>query len=91
MEVVNKVIKCKSSTDAQKLAGSIYAAYQNDPTGIIVLKVVGAGSLNQAVKAAIISNKYFAKKGIVVAVQPSFQDTEDKITSIELKVLLIRN
>lgn len=91
MEAVNKVIRCKSSTDAQKLAGSIYASYQNDPKGTITLKVVGAGSLNQAVKAAIISNKYFVKKGMYVVLQPSFQDTEDKITSIDLKVLLMRN
>ena len=83
-----KVLRCKSSTDANKLAGSIYSTFAGDTDAQIVIRVIGAGSLNQAVKATIISNKYFAKKGLVVALQPSFQDTSEAMTAIELKVLL---
>lgn len=86
-----KILRCKSSTDANKLAGSIHSTYQECPDASIVIRVIGAGSLNQAVKAAIISNKFFAKKGIVVLLQPSFQDTADDMTAIELKVLLQKN
>ena len=83
-----KVLRCKSSTDANKLAGSIHSTYSGNPDAQIVIRVIGAGSLNQAVKAAIISNKFFAKKGLVVVLQPSFQDTSEEMTAIELKVLL---
>lgn len=82
-----KTLRCSSSTDANKLAGSIHSTYQEDPSVQVVIRVIGAGSLNQAVKAAIISNKFFAKKGIVIALQPSFQDASENMTAIELKVL----
>lgn len=91
MEALNdkqKVLRCKSSTDANKLAGSIYSTYQSDPDTQLVIRVIGAGSLNQAVKAAIISNKFFAKKGLLVAIQPSFQDAADDMTAIELRLIL---
>lgn len=91
MEALNdeqKVLRCKSSTDANKLAGSIYSTYQSDPDTQLVIRVIGAGSLNQAVKAAIISNKFFAKKGLLVALQPSFQDAADDMTAIELRLIL---
>ena len=82
-----KVLRCKSSTDANKLAGSIYSTYQENPSVQIVIRVIGAGSLNQAVKAAIISNKFFAKKGVVIDLRPSFQDATENMTAIELKII----
>lgn len=91
METNQKVLRCKSSTDANKLAGSIHSTYQEDPTAQIIIRVIGAGSLNQAVKAAIISNKFFAKKGIVVGFRPSFQDAAENMTAIELKVLFMQS
>lgn len=91
MEISNetnqRVLRCKTSTDANKLAGSIYSSYQDDQNSPIIIRVIGAGSLNQAVKAIIISNKFFAKKGIVVDLRPSFQDASENITAIELRVL----
>lgn len=91
MEISNetnqRVLRCKTSTDANKLAGSIYSSYQDDQNSPIIIRVIGAGSLNQAVKAVIISNKFFAKKGIVVDLRPSFQDASENITAIELRVL----
>ena len=90
-ELNQRTLRCKASTDANKLAGSIHSIYSSDPTTKILLRVIGAGSLNQAVKAAIISNKFFAKKGLVVALQPSFQDAAENMTAIELKILFVRN
>lgn len=90
-ETNERAFRCKSSTDANKLAGSIYSAYQEDPSAQIVIRVIGAGALNQAVKAAIISNKFFAKKGIVIDLRPSFQDASENMTAIELKVLFCKN
>lgn len=69
MEAINEVqekvttLRCSSSTDAKKLAGSIYSTYQSNPDNDIIIRVIGAGALNQAIKGAIISNKFFAKKG----------------------------
>lgn len=85
-----KVLKCKTSTDANKLAGSIYLAYQENPDAKITIRVIGAGSVNQAVKATIIANKFFAKKGISIGIKPSFQDGESNMTLIEMRVLFIK-
>ena len=88
MEVVNetqKVLRCSTATDANKLAESIYSSCKNDAN------VIGAGALNQAVKASILSNKFFSKKGLRVGLVPSFQDSENNVTVIELKVFLLKN
>lgn len=96
MEALNerpqKMLRCKASTDATRLAGSIYSAWQSNDGSEIVLRVIGAGALNQAVKAAIISNKYFANKGLKVMLQPAFRDagSEGSMTAIELSVVPVK-
>ena len=90
-ETYQKELRCKASTDANKLAGSIYATYQENPDAQIIIRVIGAGSLNQAVKAVIIGNKFFAKKGIVLDVRPSFQDAFENMTAIDLKIIFNKN
>ena len=56
MEAINEVqekvttLRCSSSTDAKKLAGSIYSTYQSNPDNDIIIRVIGAGALNQAIK-----------------------------------------
>ena len=94
MEVVNetqKFLRCSTSTDASKLSESIYSSCKNDTTVKVSIRVIGAGALNQAVKAAILSNKFFSKKGLSVGLVPSFQDSENNVTVIELKVVLLKN
>jgi stage V sporulation protein S len=83
------VLRCKSSTDANKLAGSINSAFQDNPNKVVILRVIGAGALNQAVKASIISNKFFSRKGTHVLLNPSFQEADGEMTAIELKILLL--
>ena len=82
-----RILRCKASTDSNKLAGSIHSAYKENQDAPIIIRVIGTGSLNQAMKAVTISNKYFAKQGVVVCTQPSFQDAGDNMTAIELKLL----
>ena len=82
-----KVLRCKTSTDANKLAGSIYSTYQANKGEDIYIRVIGAGALNQAVKGIIISNKFFAKKGLIAHICPSFQDTDKSMTAISLRII----
>ena len=87
MEAINEVqekvttLRCSSSTDAKKLAGSIYSTYQSNPDNDIIIRVIGEG--------AIISNKFFAKKGILIGVQPFFQDASLNTTAIGLKIFFL--
>lgn len=83
-----EIIRAKSSTDAKKLASSIVAHYQNnkDCTSIII-RAIGAAAVNQSIKAIIIANKHFVRKGQVLSVIPGFNDLDNdgvKMTSIEL-------
>ena len=82
-----KVLRCKTSTDANKLAGSIYSTYQANKCEDIYIRVIGAGALNQAVKGIIISNKFFAKKGLIAYICPSFRDTDKSMTAISLRII----
>lgn len=84
------IIRCKASTDANKLAGSIYSAYKDNQDKTLVVRVIGAGSLNQATKAVIIANKFFSKKGIILDVRPSFCDVSDDMTAVNLRIIFSR-
>lgn len=82
-----RLFKCSSGTDANKLAGSIHSAYKSSPDKPLYIRVIGAGALNQAVKALIISSQFFAKNGIGVGFKPSFKSVTEDVTAIELRVL----
>lgn len=79
----------KTGTDASKLSAAIVSYYEKSPSTPIVLRVVGAGALNQAVKGAIISNKYFCKKGLKASLVPSFKDLSEGMTAIQMRIVLL--
>ena len=85
-EKVNE-LRCKSSTDAKKLSGSIHGMWKKEPNVPIVIRIIGAGALNQATKGVILANKFFIKTGVVLAIQPMFQTCDDGITAIDLKII----
>lgn len=85
-----KLLKVGASTDSNSLAGSIQATYDQDNSVQIILRTIGAASLNQAVKASIISNRHFSKKGLFVSLVPCFNDLQPDLTAVELKVRLVK-
>ena len=74
-------------TDPKKLAG--FLARQFESTNEVSLLVVGAGALNQAIKATIIAKTFLAAQGRSLIVLPAFANvqigTEEK-TAIRLAV-----
>lgn len=81
-----ELIKVGSGTDSNKVAGCINGIYSKDPTTKIILRVIGAGALNQAIKGAISSNRNFSKQGKKVSLFPYFRDLDNGMTAIELLV-----
>jgi stage V sporulation protein SpoVS len=90
-----RLLKVSGGTDPQKLAESILATYAEGKHKKVILRSIGAGSLNQGVKACILANKSLFPKGIYCALIPYFKDvmepsragtTEEKITAIELSI-----
>lgn len=83
-------IKVSSKSNMGKVAGAIIGIlneYQD-----VYIDVIGAGSLNQAIKSIAVARGYAAPSGIELMVQPSFKtisiDSRD-VTSIQLKVVKV--
>ena len=76
MEKKTKVLRCSSSTDANKLSGSIYSVFQESSETEIVIRVIGAGALNQAVKAVAIARGFVAPSGVDLVCIPAFAEVE---------------
>lgn len=83
METLRVSAKSKPNTVAGAIAGVIREQ------GIVELQTVGAGALNQAVKAIAIARGFVAPAGIELVCVPSFSDIEidgNERTAIRLLV-----
>lgn len=70
------VLRVGSSTPPQELASAIaHACYKGNPP---VLRAIGAGAVNQTVKAFIIANQYVASRGLTLTFRPGFQTIKMK-------------
>lgn len=72
MEVT--VIKASASSSVAAVAGAIAGAVRQN--GKAEIQVIGAGALNQAMKAVIVSRGFLAPEGIEIYCIPSFAETE---------------
>lgn len=70
METLRVSAKSKPNTVAGAIAGVIREQ------GIVELQTVGAGALNQAVKAIAIARGFMAPSGVDLICVPSFSDIE---------------
>ncbi len=68
-----EIIKVSSKSVSQKVAGSIANAFRESKSGVEI-QSVGAGALNQAVKAIAIARGYVAPLGINLICTPGFSD-----------------
>lgn len=84
------VLKVSSTTIPAKLAGSISECVRS--SGVVELRSIGAGSVNQSIKAIAISRGHLAPMGIEITCQPAFLnasiDGESK-TVIIIKVFIL--
>ncbi len=84
---MNTVLKTSSTSNPHSVAGAIAGTI--DENGIAEIQAIGAGALNQAVKAVIIARGFFAPRGIDLLLLPSFLEIEvngEKRTAIRLSV-----
>lgn len=84
------LLRVKTTTDVRALSGSIINSFTNEPSKPIVLRAIGAGAVNQAVKAALTSNQFFNKQSLEVALLPSMCEIKDQdrpeVTGVELRI-----
>lgn len=85
------VLRVAASSNPQQLASAIaHAVYAGHAPR---LRAVGAGAVNQAVKACAIASGYVAPTGRVLSFRPGFENIESRdgqISSVTLQVLIDR-
>ena len=69
-----EVLKVSSRSNPNSVAGAVAGVMRQD--GAVEMQVVGAGALNQAVKAVAIARVYLAPSDVDLVCIPSFADVE---------------
>ena len=67
-----EILKVSSKSNPSKVAGAIANVFRNN--GSVEIQTIGAGSLNQAIKAICIARGFLAPSGKNLIVVPSFSD-----------------
>ncbi len=79
------LFKVSTKSNANSVAGALAASFkEHDQCEMLT---VGAGALNQAMKAIIIARGFLAPQGISISCVPSFEEIEingEKRTAIKL-------
>ena len=67
-----EILKVSSKSNSSKVAGAIANIFREK--GTVELQTIGAGSLNQAIKALCIARGFLAPSGINLVCIPAFTD-----------------
>lgn len=82
------VVKVSSRSNPNLVAGAMAALLRE--SGRAEVLVVGAGALNQAVKAVVVTRSYLSDEGVDVCCRPAFADVDidgEARTGIRLLIL----
>jgi len=77
----------KSSSNPQSLASAISHAIYDNRT--VCLRAIGAGAVNQAIKACAIARGYVAPRGIDLSIRPGFTTVTMRDGDVSAITLLI--
>ncbi|HHX33567.1 MAG TPA: stage V sporulation protein S [Mollicutes bacterium] len=82
-----EILKVSSKSNPSKVAGAIANVFRTE--GIVELQTIGAGSLNQAIKAIAIARGFVAPSGKNLIVIPAFSDiTIDGVEKTAIKLIV---
>ena len=71
---MSEILKVSSKSNPNSVAGALAGVVRG--SGAVEIQVVGAGALNQAVKAVAIARSFVAGSGIDLTCRPTFADIE---------------
>jgi len=84
-----EVLRVSSKSNPTDVAGAIAGILRDNKEQAVELRGIGAGAVNQAVKAIAIARGYVAPSGLNLVVTPGFLDVEidgEERTAIKLVV-----
>lgn len=80
-------LRVSASSNPQSVASAVsHALYENRK---VVLRAVGAGAVNQAVKALAIARGYVAPRGLDLTCKPAFTTIESRDGDISAIVFIV--
>lgn len=82
-----ETLKVSANSKTKALAGALAAVVRNE--GAVELQAIGAGAVNQAIKAVAIARGYVAPNGIDLIMIPSFVELlidDEERTAIKITV-----
>ena len=83
-----EVLRVSSKSNPNKVAGAIAGVLSKDDQ--VELQAIGAGAVNQAVKAVAIASRFLSEKGTEISMIPGFveiQIGDEMRTGITLRVI----
>lgn len=87
-ENLTNVFRVSADTDTKKLGGAIATGLKQKRD--LRLSAVGAGAVNQAVKAVAIARGYLAVEALDVLIRPSFASSDDNVSVVNMDLVLER-
>ena len=81
-------LRVRASSNPNAVAGALAGVVREE--GVVELQTIGAGALNQAVKALAIARGFMTSEGIDLICRPAFEDitVDDRVlTSIRLIIV----
>ena len=82
-----EILKVSSKSNPSKVAGAIANIYRENKE--VEIQTIGAGSLNQAIKAIAIARGFLIPSGIDIYIIPSFKDImigDKEKTAIKIRI-----
>jgi len=82
-----EVLKVSTKSNPNSVAGAIAGAIRSGEA--VIIQVVGAGALNQAVKASVIARGILAESGLDIVCVPAFANIEidgEQRTALRLRL-----
>lgn len=76
METEDDVLRVSGGTSAHDLAAAISHGIYDGKRPI--LRAIGAGAVNQAVKGVAIAQSFVGSRGLVLSIRPGFQEVKMK-------------
>lgn len=83
-----QVLRVSASSNPQRLASAIAHAIYD--TRLVTVRAVGAGAVNQAVKAIAIARGYAAPRGLDLVCIPAFANVESHDGTISAMVFVVK-
>ncbi len=83
------IIKVSSTSRTAAVAGAIAGTFRDN--GRAEVQAIGAGAVNQALKAAVIAGGYLAEEGKMVVLIPSFVEVDvngEERTAVRMSIEL---